>query len=270
MTIMIRWLEAVARAAVALPILCLAIVWHETALAACTIPSFHAGVSFRLANIDQRRSCALLPIIEQYTTANKIGPMRTPLPEPLYQYLLDHPVIAAALVNRLDFGLHKASMLGPDRFWGTDGEGTEGVIELVHRDADSRVYYVDGRHDGTFLPQVTGKAVVFLRTRPLKEADGQDSIETTFIAYTRLDNRLLSGLLSLVRPLAGKVITRQVLKGFEAVHRLGDAMHLDPGRVLFEATDPPPLPEEDIAFLKSALVRLQNPTQEAHPAAAPR
>jgi hypothetical protein len=234
------------------------------------IPSFHAGLSFPLTHLDQERTCAMLPVIEQYTAANKVGPMRTPLPQFLYNYLLDHPVTAAALVNRLELGLHKASMLGPGRFWGTDGEGTEGIVQLMYRDADSRVYYVEGRHDGTFLPEVTGKAVVLLRMRPVKEADGRDSMETVLIAYTKLDSRFLSGLFSLLRPLAGKVVTRQVIKGFEAAHRLGEAMYRDPARVLFEATDSPALPDEAVAFLKTALAALQHPMEVSHPAAAPR
>ncbi|MBX3238027.1 MAG: hypothetical protein KF814_17920 [Nitrospiraceae bacterium] len=237
---------------------------------ACRLPSLHAGVTFYLPDLDPSHACLLLPIVENYSTANKIGPLRTPLPQFLYDYLLDHPVMAAALVNRLDLGLHKAARVDGDRYWASDGEGTEGTLQLLHRDPVTRVYYVEGRHDGTFLPAVTGKALVLLRMKPVKSTDGREEMETLMIAYTKLDNRLLSGLLSLVRPLAGKVITRQILKGFAAAQRLGEAIRQDPQRVWFEATDPPPLEEQDVAFLKSALANLHNPAQVSEPMAAPR
>ena len=78
-------------------------------------------------------------------------------------------------------------------------------------------------------------------------------MRNTMVAYTMLDNRILSGLASLLRPLVGATVTRKLAKGVEVVNRLGLEMRQRPDRVLFEATDPPPLPDEDVAFLKKVL-----------------
>jgi len=231
----------------------------------CLLALHHAGVTFPLDRLERGRACLIQPVIDHYTTANKIGPLRTPLPESVYLYLLDHPVMAAALVNRLDFGLYKAEQRGRTEFWATDGEGTEGVVHLVFQDRNARVYFVEGGHDGRFLPRVTGKAVVLLGLHPVTDGRGSEAIESTMVTYLRLDNRFLSGLLSLLRPLIGHIVNRQVLKAFEAARRLGDAMHEQPDQVLFEATDPPALPDEDVAFLKRALAGLHNPSLPAQP-----
>ena len=225
----------------------------------CVFPSQHAGVTFPVDQMDTRWACRLNPIISHYTTATKIGPMRTPLPEDIFLYLLDHPVMAAALVNRLDFGLYKAEVRGPGEFWATDGEGTEGIIHPVIQEGTTRVYFAQGSHDGRLLPKVTGKAVVLLRLIPVTDSRGIASIDSTLVAYLRLDNRFLSGILSLLRPLIGNVVNRQLLKAFDAARLLGGAMREHPDRVLFEATDPPSLPDEDVAFLKAALTSLHNP-----------
>jgi hypothetical protein len=87
----------------------------------------------------------------------------------------------------------------------------------------------------------------------VKDATGQEAVETTLVSYTRLDNRVLAGLVSLLRPLVGRTVSRKLMKGVDAVNRLGLEMRRHPDRVLFEATDPPPLPPEDVAFLKQAL-----------------
>jgi hypothetical protein len=94
----------------------------------------------------------------------------------------------------------------------------------------------------------------------VKEASGLESMENTLVAYTRLDNRFLSGLASLLRPLVGATVTRKLAKGVEVVNRLGLEMRRRPERVLFEATDPPPLPDEEVAFLKEALDRAASPS----------
>ncbi len=136
----------------------------------------------------------------------------------------------------------------------------------LYQDRQSRLYYVEGTHDGRFLPRVSGKALVLFKLQPVKDRQGIESIDNTMVAYLRLDNRLYSGLLSLLRPLIGNVVNRQVMKAFDAVRRLAGAMRDQPDQVLFEATDPPGLPDEQVAFLKAALASLHNPAQRPGPA----
>ena len=171
----------------------------------------------------------------------------------MYVHLLDHPPMAAALINRLDLADYKAESRGPGRWWGNDGEGTEGIVQLVYQDRTTRVYYLEGTHHSRLLPNLSGKAVVFLRMGPVKASSGLEAMENTMVAYTMLDNRLLSGLASLLRPLVGATVTRKLAKGVDVVNRLGLEMRQRPARVLFEAADPPPLPDGDVAFLKEAL-----------------
>lgn len=222
----------------------------------CHITPQHAGVTFPIERIDPAWVCRLQPIIDDFTTANKVGPVLTPLQESVYVYLLDHPPLAAALVNRLELGLYKAETRGPGRYWGDDGEGTVGSVELVYQDPRHRLYYLEGSHHSTLLPHLTGKAVVMLSMATVQDVAGQEAVETTLVSYTRLDNRVLAGLVSLLRPLVGRTVSRKLMKGVDAVNRLGMEMRRHPDRVLFEASDPPALPPEDVAFLKQALAAM--------------
>lgn len=224
----------------------------------CQLSPQHAGITFPVGGIDPAWVCRLQPIIDDFTTANKVGPVLTALQESVYVYLLDRPPVAAALINRLELGLYKAETRGPGRYWGNDGEGTEGLVELVYQDSRHRLYYLEGSHHSTLLPHVTGKAVVMLSMASVKDATGQEAVETTLVSYTRLDNRILAGLVSLLRPLVGRTVSRKLMKGVDAVNRLGLEMRRHPDRVLFEATDPPPLPSEDVAFLKKALANMSS------------
>ena len=139
------------------------------------------------------------------------------------------------------------------------------MVDGLFRDPTTRIYYVEGSHDGRFLPRVSGKAVVLLRLHPVTDNRGVESIDSTMVAYLRLDNRFLSGMLSLLRPLIGNVVNRQILKAFDAARRLGGAMREHSEQVLFEATDPPALPDDEVAFLKAALAGLHNPVESPRP-----
>ena len=226
--------------------------------AICVLPSQHAGVTFPVEQIEAHWACRLQPIISHYTTVTKLGPLRTPLPEAVYAYLLERPPLVAGLINRLDLGLYKSEARGPGRFWGNDGEGTSGIVELVYQDRTSRVYYLEGSHDSRFLPRITGKAVVLLRMNQVTGSNGVEAVDSTLVSYSRLDNRLLAGIVSLLRPLAGSAVTRKLAKGVNTVNRLSQVMRQQPDRVVSEATKSPALSSDEVAFLKHALENLSH------------
>ncbi len=229
----------------------------------CALPSEHAGMTFPNEKVDPDWACRLFPIVDNYTTVNKVGPIQTGLSELLYQQLLDRPPLAAALINRLKLGLYQSEARGPGIFWGDDSEGTKGIVQLVYQDRTSRIYHLEGSHDGRFLPHITGKAVVFLRMNPVKDADGTEAMDSTMVSYVRLDNRILSGVVTMLRPFIGGTITRKLSKGVETVDRLSRLMRQDPDRVLLRAMAPPALPDDDVTFVRQALERLLYPGRGA-------
>jgi len=210
-------------------------------------------MTFPIEKIDPAWVCRLYEIIDNYTTVSQVGPIRAGLPESLYHQLLDRPPLTAALINRLELGLYTSEARGPGRFWGDDGEGTKGIVQLAYQDRTSRIYYLEGSHDSRLLPNISGKAVVFLRMDSVKDADGVEATDSTMVSYMRLDNRILSGVVTLLRPIIGGTITRKLSKGVETVNRLSRLMRQHPDRVLGKATDLPAFPDDDVAFLKQAL-----------------
>ena len=241
------------------------VIWLATFLYAspgqsetCALSPDHAGLTFPIENVDPDWACRLQPIIDNYTTANKLGPLRTPLPEAGYVYLLDRPPMAATLVNRLGIAPYQSEMRGPGRYWANDGEGTGGIVQLVYQDRTNRIYYLEGSHNSRFLPDVTGKAVVLLRINPVTDSDGAEAVESTIVAYTRLDNRLLSGFISLLRPLVGSTVTQKLTQGVDSVNRLSPVIRLQPDRVLSEAMKPPALSSDEVDFLRQTLMNVRH------------
>ena len=219
----------------------------------CTLPPNHAGLTFPVERVDPAWACRLQSIIQNNSIESQLGPIRTALSGALYRYLLDHPPFTAAMIRRLNLGLYQSEERGLGRFWGDDGEGSKGIVELVYEDPVSRIYFLDGTHESRLLPHVTGKAVVFLRIGVMQDENRHETTVSTLVAYTKLDNPFLSGLASILHPLVSRIATSRLKKGVETVDRLGLVMRENPQRVLSEAQNPSSLPEHHVAFLKQVL-----------------
>jgi hypothetical protein len=244
------------------PLAHLLVVWIGTAVVlsswydrseACTLSPDHAGMTFPVERVDPAWVCRLQAIIQNNSIESQLGPIRTTLSGALYQYLLDHPPFTAALIRRLNLGLYQSEERSPGRFWGDDGEGSKGIVELVYEDPMSRIYFLEGTHESRLLPYVTGKAVVFLRIGVTQDELGNETTVSTLVAYTKLDNPFLSGLASLLHPLVSKLATNRLKKGVRTVDQLGITMRENPQRVLSEAHNAPSLPEQHVAFLQQIL-----------------
>lgn len=219
----------------------------------CSLSAVHGGLTFPVQRVDPDWACKLQDIIQDHTTETKVGPVGAALSESMYRHLLDHPPFAADMIGRLHLGLYRSEVRGPSRFWGDDGEGTKGIVELVYEDPTSRIYFLEGTHESRLLPHVTGKAVIFLRIGIMRGENGDDATDSTLVAYTRLNNRVLSGLVSLLHPLVTRLIKNRLQKGVETVDRVGRMMRQDPQRVMAVLASPPSLPEHHVAFVKQAL-----------------
>lgn len=231
----------------------------------CRLSDQHQGLSFPVQQVELAWHCRLQPIVTDYTTVGTTGPVQTPLSPTLYGYLLDHPVLTAALAQRLGIGPYQASERGPNQFWLNDGDGTQGLLSLLHRDSTTRIYHVDGFHEGRVFPMVKAQALIFMLMRPTQNQGADDGVETTLVSYVKLESRLLSALVVLLRPLVGEAITRKLARGFEATNQLGRLIAQDAAKVVRDAETPPLLSQADLDSLKQALRRTVRPSHHPQP-----
>lgn len=242
----------------------------ETAPAAepCPVAAEQGGGKFPVERLDQPTRCLLSAVANSPTTSGLVGPVRTPIPPHLYEYLLDHPPLIAALVQKLSMGNYQFTQKGAHQYWGDDGDGTQGLLSLVQHEGATRIYHIDGYHEGHVFPMVRAKAVVFLRISPVASPDGRPAVETSLTAYTKLNDPVLSGLVWVLRPLVGEAVTRKLARGFEVTNQLAAAIAQNPDRII---QDLPTLssidPQEQRAFM--SLLHSLPPAANAQPQPVP-
>jgi hypothetical protein len=238
---------------------------HGASESGCFLASEHGHMAFPVEQLEADSRCLLADVIDHPSAAGVIGPDQTPIGVELYSYLLDHPAVTAMLMQRMGMGSFRIMEKGPNRYWVDDGDGAEGLLSLVFRDARTRIYYVDGQHRSTLFPTIRAKTAIFLRILPERAAPGQSTL-TSVASYTRFEESMLSRLMHLFQPLVTRAVNRTIMKEFSMTHRLGILIVEQPQRILREAAG---LSEITLDDREALLTLLRAEVAASHPAVAP-
>jgi len=215
----------------------------------CTVAAEQGGALFPVDKLDAPARCRIGAVVHGYTTAGLIGPVQSPVTPELYEYLLDRPPLIASLTDRLGLGSYQFTARGLNQYWVNDGEGTQGLLTLVFQDSTHRIYHIDGFHEGQVFPMVRAKAAVFMHITPATTPDGYAVVQTSLMAYTKLEDSILAGLVRILRPLIGEAVTRKLSRGFDVTNQLGAAIAQDRDRVAQQASLVPWLSTADLQTL---------------------
>ncbi len=220
----------------------------------CEISAEQGGIRFPVAQLDSSTRCLLSLVVNDSTTSDVVGPIETPIPLELYSFLVDHPILTASLVQSLGLASYQFTRRGYHQYWVNDGDGTQALLSLVYQGQTTRIYHLTGYHEGYVFPLVRARAAVFLRMLPIVASNGLPAVENTLISYTRLDDPWLAGVVRILRPLIGGVVTRKLSRGFQVTNQLGTLIAKDPTRVAQQAGA---LPEMDPELMRTLAALLQ-------------
>lgn len=236
----------------------------------CDVAAEQGGMRFPVDRLDPGTRCLISPVVSGFTTNGVVGPVQTPIGREFFEYLLDRPVVLAALVERLRLGHYRFTEKGAQQYWVDDGDGTQGLLRLLYRDDTGRIYHIDGYHEGRLLPRVNASAVVFLRLTAGAGVEGHPSVESKLIAYTKLKDTFFAALVRMLRPLVGGTVTRKLSRGFDATIQLGRLIAEDPGRVVREvdALERSGIDGAEAKALRAFLRAMTEPAESVRPAGA--
>lgn len=235
----------------------------------CTVASEQGSVRFPVDKLDTSSRCRIGAVVNGYTTSGQIGPTQTPVTPQLYEYLLDRPPLIASLTERLGLGAYQFTTREQNQFWVNDGDGTQGLLTLIYQDPTHRIYHIDGYHEGQIFPIVRAKAAVFMHITPATTSDGYPAVQTSLMAYTKLDDSLLAGLVRILRPMIGEAVTRKLSHGFEVTNQLGLAIAQDRERVAQQASLVPWLSMAELQALVGWLYTVPQRTATVPPPPTP-
>jgi hypothetical protein len=221
---------------------------------ACQVLVDDPEVVFPVDKMDRQTLCVLAGVVNDHTTSRVMPPILTPIQKPVFDFLLDHMILTAALVRKLALGEYRIRRIGAQTFQGEDGLGAEAVFLLIYQDPTRRVYHIHGKHQGKVIPLITGEAIVMLTCHAKLGADGKEHVETRIVAYSRLDNAVLATLVKVFEPLLRGVVNDKLTTPFITVHRLGKFIARDAESVYRQVESVSDADKADMEALRALLL----------------
>ena len=228
---------------------------------ACELHIDDLGLGFPLDKMDRLARCRLAGVVNDPTTSHVNPPVLTPIRKPVYDFLLDHMVLTAALVRQLALGDYRVQRVGAQGFHGEDGQGSEALCDLLYRAPTQRIYHIQGRHHGKVISLITGEAIIMLVSQARGGSDGKEAVETRMAVYSRLDNPMLAMLVKVLQPFLRGVINEKLAGPFLAVHRLGELIAADPEQVSRQADTISELDKAELDTLRDLLLPAFSPSR---------
>ncbi len=190
-------------------------------------------------------------IREHPVLAHTVSGLRVKSGLPLYEFLLAHPDITAALGRALGAATYQVSPDGENGYRGDDGKGAQGHFMLVEQGEGRRVFFARGTYKKPLVPTIAGRMVLVLEYRT--DGAGGARIETRVQGFVQIDTPIVGTLAKIARPLVKRSLDRKVQNLFQKVDRLVEAALANPSEAIRRLQENGINPSQDLETLRRLL-----------------
>ena len=146
-----------------------------------------------------------------------------------YLYCVNRPDSVVNMWEVLGISDVGLKQTGKNTYIADDGHGTKSKFEFLLRSYDKHLIYAEGSYMGTvFNKEVSGKALLLLRTGYLKQKTGETFIVHRLDVFVSLDSVGVDLLAKTFQPIVGKVADQNFVEVSKFVERLHKKVESDP------------------------------------------
>ena len=165
-----------------------------------------AGKDLPLEQLGDRQRQLAKHVLDKPAFTAK-GPSETFFCKPeQYQFFLDHPDRAVSAWRKLGAKCVSIAAKGEQQFGWSDDLGSEVVWETIHRGPELHIWYAEGKvRPGAVLPLVPIKALVVLRHKGQRNADGATLVQHQAELFVQTDSKTAAMLTRMLGPAAQRL-----------------------------------------------------------------
>jgi len=167
------------------------------------------------------------------TLSRRTGAVKFLSKKEVYEYLLDHPDVAAVAARALKAGEYQIKKAEGGSYWATDGKGVNGYFRVIYRSKNERIFLLDGAYHPGWLPSVPAKAIVALGFEH-KSRETEEYVANNVDATLKIDNSLVAFLARLLHGIMGDLMEKRMNQVLALAAKVSEKAYRDPEGFLRE------------------------------------
>ena len=153
---------------------------------------------------DARRKVA--GVLSQTSVFRRMPIQVVPCDPDMYLFLVRNPEVVVDMWRVLGVSKLSLKKTGPDSYRLTDGEGTQGRIEVIHRNHDTHIAYTDCKYEGPLLKTpIRYWGLLILKSGYVREPDGRYYVTSRLDTFSCFKPGGVEFLTQTFHPVFGKV-----------------------------------------------------------------
>ncbi|MCR9201415.1 MAG: hypothetical protein NXI04_22450 [Planctomycetaceae bacterium] len=172
------------------------------------------------------RASRILANTSQY---RRMPSLQYPVDPNMYQYLINHPDVAVSTWRAM--GISKLQMSQKSRFEyeASAADGSDGIADVLWRDANQCLFIVEGRYNSPVLPSsINASALVWLRYRFVRNTKGEILVNQQVETFVHFHSAAIETIARLASRITNSILDRNVFEVSLYARMMSQAGQKDP------------------------------------------
>lgn len=150
----------------------------------------------------------------------------------VYQYFTTHPDAAVSIWRAMGISEMQLWQTGPEEFEGDAGDGTIGIIDVLHRGVDQKLLLCEGSFQSPILRKpIKARSLLMLTSSLMQETDGTYYVTHRADLFVSFPSQTIETAAKILSPVTGPMVDRTFTEMSLFLRMMSLAMAKRPGWV---------------------------------------
>jgi hypothetical protein len=171
-------------------------------------------------------------VLDEMSYFRRLPTVVHPVEPAAYRFFMAHPDVAVSIWRALEISQLKLWQTGAREYEGDAGDGTVGIIDLLHQTPDKCLIICEGEYKSPLLKKpIKAKSLILLETEFVRDADGTYSATHRADLFVTFPSQTIETVAKVLSPVTGPMVDRNFTEMSLFLKMMSLAMTRRPGWV---------------------------------------
>lgn len=152
-------------------------------------------------------------IMDDCSQYRRLPSLQYSIDEPMYRYLLQHPDVAVSTWRVMGISRFEMWQTGPLEYEAKAVDGSEGIADILYKDANQMVFVCEGTYHNVLLPKpLEASALIWFRATYTPAADGTHTVSQKADVFVKFPSSAFSAVAKMLTPVTNGMMDRNLFE----------------------------------------------------------